>query len=195
MALTELSSSANPFDFASNESAQSSFKALKQALTSAPVLAIPGEDKPYEMVCDACGYGIGAVLMHEQRPIAYYSYKLNSVERNYPTRGQELLAVTKSFEHWRCHLKGCRGGVTVVTDRMPNRFLDTKPAVQLSQRQVGWRQFLSHFECVWECRKGAYIAGLQPLNCYYALRTLCYTHCPLNMYTSPPLSTPPQSSF
>ena len=75
------------------------FQALKDAVVSAPVLAIPDEDKPYEMACDACGYGIGAVVMQESKPTAYFSYKLNSAERNYPTGEQEFLAVVKSFEH------------------------------------------------------------------------------------------------
>ena len=118
-------------------------------MSTAPVLAIPDEDEHYEMVCDACGYGIGAVLMQKERPVAYYSYKLNSAERNYPTGEQELLAVVKSFQHWRCYLEGCRGGVTVVTDHKPNTFLESKAPTQLSRRQVGWQQFLSRFHYKW----------------------------------------------
>lgn len=154
--LTELTKPSKEFNFATNELAQRSFTALKDAMSSAPVLAIPDEGLPYEMVCDACGYGIGAVLMQEGKPVAYYSYKMNSAERNYPTGEQELLAVVKSFQHWRCYLEGCKGGVTVVTDHKPNTFLDTKPSTQLSRRQVGWQQFLSRFDYRWEYRKGVY---------------------------------------
>jgi len=154
--LTELTKPSNEYNFATNELAQRSFTALKDAMSTAPVLAIPDEDLPYELVCDACGYGIGAVLMQRDKPVAYYSYKLNSAERNYPTGEQELLAVVKSFQHWRCYLEGCKGGVTVVTDHKPNTFLDTKPPTQLSRRQVGWQQFLARFDYTWEYRKGIY---------------------------------------
>ena len=44
--------------------------------------------------------------------------------------------------------------MTVVTDHKPYTFLDTKPAVQLSSRQVHWQQFLSRFDFQWEYRKG-----------------------------------------
>lgn len=154
--LTELTKPDRPFDFTTNKLAQHSFSALKEAMSTAPVLAIPDEDEHYELVCDACGYGVGAVLMQREKPVAYYSYKLNSAERNYPTGEQELLAVVKSFQHWRCYLEGCKGGVTVVTDHKPNTFLESKAPTQLSRRQVGWQQFLSRFHYQWEYRKGVY---------------------------------------
>jgi len=96
------------------------------------------------------------VLLQRGKPIAYYSYKLNSAERKYPTGEQELLALGKSFQHWHCYLEGCKGGVTVVTDHKPNTFLDSKPPTQLSRRQVGWQQFLLRFDYKWEYRKGIY---------------------------------------
>jgi hypothetical protein len=61
--LTELTKPSNEYNFATNELAQHSFTALKIVINNAPVLAIPDEDLPSELVCDACGYGIGAVLL------------------------------------------------------------------------------------------------------------------------------------
>ena len=51
----------------------------------APVLVVAGRSKPYELVCDACGYNVGAVLLQDGKTIEFFSYKLNSAERNYPT--------------------------------------------------------------------------------------------------------------
>ena len=104
--LVELTKPANRFIV--DEYAKKAFQDLERAMSEAPVLAIPDEHLPYEVVCDACGYGIGSVLMQEGKPIAYYSYKLNSAVRNYRTGEQELLAVVKSLEHWRCYLEGCK---------------------------------------------------------------------------------------
>ena len=143
------------FDFESNPAAVKAFAQIKEALCNAPVLAIADDKEPFELVCDACGFGIGAVLMQHGKPVAFYSYKLNSAERNYPTGEQELLAVVKSLQHWRYHLEGC-SKLTVVTDHKPNTFLTSKPAAALSRRQVGWQTTLSRFDFDWEYRKGAY---------------------------------------
>ena len=151
--LTRLTSTSVVFGFGQAERA--AFLELKKCLTSAPVLALPNPTQPFEVVCDASGFGAGAVLLQNGRPVAFHSYKFNSAECNYSPGEQELLAVIKALERWRCYLEGAEGGVTVVTDHQPNTFLHTKPAVQLSRRQTHWMEFLSRFDFVWEYRKGA----------------------------------------
>ena len=54
---------------------QAAFEDLKDALTTAPVLALPADDRPYDMVCDASGFGLGAVLLQDGRPVAYKSHQ------------------------------------------------------------------------------------------------------------------------
>ena len=151
--LVELTKPMQTFDFETNASAKHAFNELKRCLSSAPVLALPNTAAPYQVICDASGFGCGAVLMQDMKPIAYYSYRLNKHERNYSTGEQELLAVVKALEKWRCYLEGAVG-VTVITDHKPNTFLSSKSAVQLSRRQVRWQEFLSRFDFSWEYCKG-----------------------------------------
>jgi hypothetical protein len=40
-------------------------------LTSAPILAQPDIEKPFDVFCDASGINLGCVLMQEDRVIAY----------------------------------------------------------------------------------------------------------------------------
>ncbi|XP_062073590.1 uncharacterized protein LOC133777856 [Humulus lupulus] len=79
--------------FGWNEEAQAAFMALKKALCEVPVLALPNFAAPFIVETDASGTGIGAVLMQEQRPIAYFSKALSPRDRCKSVYERELLAM------------------------------------------------------------------------------------------------------
>ncbi|KAJ9520413.1 hypothetical protein QJQ45_000169 [Haematococcus lacustris] len=82
------------------------FNALKQAISNVPMLKLPDHSKPFHVHCDASLEGIGAVLMQDGYPLAYYSRKLIPAEINYTTGEQELLALVSACQQWRCYLEG-----------------------------------------------------------------------------------------
>ena len=94
------------------------FEELKNALTTAPVLARSDVSKPFYVQCDASGSALGAVLVQEyedgEHPILYISRALNSAERNYTTTERECLALVWSLKKLRPYLEGYV--FTAVTD-------------------------------------------------------------------------------
>jgi len=77
---------------------EKAFHKLRTLLTSAPVLAQPDIEKPFDVFCDASGIGLGYVLMQECRVIAYASRQLRKHEVNYPTHDLELAAVVHALK-------------------------------------------------------------------------------------------------
>lgn len=130
---------------------QEAFDTIKDALTSAPTLVIADPNEPYEVVADASGFAIGAVLLQHGRPVAFESRKMNSAEQRYSTLEQELLASVHAMRTWRCYLEGAKG-VTLVTDHKPNTFFENTGV--LSRRQARWSEFLQRFVYTWVYRPG-----------------------------------------
>nr|GEW58339.1 reverse transcriptase domain-containing protein [Tanacetum cinerariifolium] len=84
------------------------FQTLKKKLTEAPILIAPNWNLPFELMCDASNFAIGAVLgqHHEKHfwPIHYASKTLTEAESNYTTTKKEMLAVVYAFKKFRSYL-------------------------------------------------------------------------------------------
>jgi transposase InsO family protein len=126
-----------------NAECEAAFNKLKHALLSAPVLAMPDYDQPYELEVwtDASNTAVGAVLMQNGHPIAYESRRFSSAERNYNTTDREMLAIIHALRVWRCYLEGAQ--FKVKCDHKALSFFKTKPEV--TPRQARWLEFLERF--------------------------------------------------
>ncbi|GKD77370.1 reverse transcriptase domain-containing protein [Tanacetum coccineum] len=95
--MTHLLEKNTPFIF-SNKCIQA-FEILKKKLTEAPISIAPDWDLPFELMCDASNFAIGAVLgqRHEKhfRPIQYASKTMNKAESHYTTTEKEMLVVAR----------------------------------------------------------------------------------------------------
>ncbi|KAJ9521151.1 hypothetical protein QJQ45_022858 [Haematococcus lacustris] len=119
------------------------FDGLKEALCSAPVLALPDFSKPFVVCTDASLVGTGGVLMQDGRPVAYTSRKMSPAETRYATGEQELLGIIRAVREWRCYLDGAVD-VTILTDQNPLIYPQTQP--NMSRRQVRWMEELSRYK-------------------------------------------------
>lgn len=137
-----------------SDEAENAFNALKNALVSAPILAVPDFDKPFAVHCDASSYGIGGMLSQtidgHEHPIAYVSRSLNKCERNYSATEREALAVLFSVEKYQAYLGSRR--FKVITDHASLKwFMNLENP---SGRLARWGCRLSQFNFDIEHRKG-----------------------------------------
>ena len=93
-----------------NERRQVAFDFLKNALTSAPVLAISWDEGTYILDFYTSDMAMGAVLQQEQegllRVIGYASRIFNTCEKKYCITREELAAIIFGLKQYRQYLLG-----------------------------------------------------------------------------------------
>ncbi|GKB38120.1 reverse transcriptase domain-containing protein [Tanacetum coccineum] len=104
--ITHLLENETPFIFLKEY--MESFKFLKKKLTEAPILVAPDWDLPFEIMCDASDFAVGAVLGQRKnkyfQPIHYASKTLSYAQTHYTTTEKELLVVVYAFEKFWSYL-------------------------------------------------------------------------------------------
>ncbi|GJZ63289.1 putative reverse transcriptase domain-containing protein [Tanacetum coccineum] len=138
--MTKLSQKKVAFEWGDKQEA--AFQTLMNKLCSVPILALPQGVKNIIVYCDASHKGLGAVLMKNEKMIAYASRQLKIHEKNYITHDLELGAVVFALKIWRHYLYGTK--CMVFTDHKNlQHILDQK---ELNMRQRHWLELLSDYD-------------------------------------------------
>jgi RNase H-like domain found in reverse transcriptase len=128
---------------------QQEFEQMKVLITT-NTLAYPNHNKPFDIETNASDYQLGAIIKPDNRPIAYYTRKLNSVQKNYTTIKKELLSIVKTLKEFWSMLIGTP--ITIYTDHK-------NPTHKLSsfstQRVLQWRLLLEEFGSNYKYKEGS----------------------------------------
>ncbi|GJU58374.1 reverse transcriptase domain-containing protein [Tanacetum coccineum] len=151
--MTHLLEKETPFVF--SKDCIDSFETLKKKLTEAPILVVPDWNLPFELMCDASDFAIGAVLGQRKtkhfQPIHYASKTMTEAQIHYTTTEKEMLAVVYAFEKFRPYLVLSKS--IVYTDHSALKYLlskqDAKP------RLLRWVLLLQEFDIIIRDKKGS----------------------------------------
>ena len=123
-------------------------------LVSPPIMRSPNWELPFEIMCDASNYAIGAVLGQRENKkafVIYYASKtLDSAQSNYTTTEKDFLVVIFALEKFRSYIVG--SPVTIFMDHAALKYLlskqDTKP------RLTRWILLCEEFNLTIKDKKG-----------------------------------------
>jgi RNase H-like domain found in reverse transcriptase/Reverse transcriptase (RNA-dependent DNA polymerase) len=129
---------------------QQAFEQMKALIATDALLAYPNHNKSFDIKTDASDYQLGAVIKQDNRPIAYYTRKLNSVQKNYTTIKKECLSTVKTLKEFQSMLLGAQ--ITIYID---HKNLTHKLSSFSTQHVLPWRLLLDKFGCNYKYKEGS----------------------------------------
>ena len=137
-----------------DDSCKDAFEEIKIRLVQAPIMAAPGWDQEFEVMCDASYLEMGAVLGQRKekifRAIYYASRTFNEAQENYSTTKKEMLAIVFACEKFRPYILGSH--VIVHTDHVAIKYLMSKR--EAKPRLIRWVLLLEEFDLEIKDKKG-----------------------------------------
>ena len=142
------------------DAAQQAFEALKQAMITTPVLALPDFNEVFVVETDASDVGIGAVLMQKDRPIAFLSKALGESHKAKSIYEKEFLALIMAVEKWRPYLQ--RQEFIIRTDHKSLAYLTEQNLHSDLQRKAMTRLMGLQFKVIYRQGKENDVADALP---------------------------------
>jgi hypothetical protein len=117
---------------------QKAFDNIKKIICREVMFTFPDFSKPFHIYTDASDKQLGAVITQDEKPIAFYSRKLNSAQQTYTTGEQELLSIVEILHENRNIILGYE--ISVHTDHKKISY-----AKSTSERVMHWRLLIEEF--------------------------------------------------
>ena len=117
---------------------QNAFETIKRSIARKTLLNFPDFDKEFHIYTDSSEFQLGSVIMQEDKPLAFYSRKLNKHQKRYTTGEKELLSIVETMKEFQNILLGQK--IVIHTDHL-NILYSKMP----SPRVVRWRLLLEEY--------------------------------------------------
>ena len=141
---------------------QKAFERVKEMVINFPVLRYYDVNLPVTIQCDSSDIGLGAVLMQEDRAVAFASRTLTKVERNsYAPIEKEFLVIIFACYRFEQYIYR-KENVIVESDHKPLQAIFGKPLVSVPRRLQGMLLCFQMFNLTVNYKKGSemYIADM-----------------------------------
>ena len=102
--LSRLTSKSAKWEWTEKE--QNAFDTIKKVISRDVLLTYPNFKEKFDIHTDASDEQLGAVISQNGKPIAFYSRKLNSAQKNYTTTERELLSIVETLKEFKNILYG-----------------------------------------------------------------------------------------
>ena len=134
--LTELTKKDVPYIWTKEH--QKAFEELRQVISKETLLAFPDFNKEFHVYTDASNTQLGAVIMQDNKPLAFYSRKMTNTQKRYTTGEQELLSIVETLKEFKNILFGQK--LIVHTDHKNIVYGNLS-----NDRLIRWRLLLEEF--------------------------------------------------
>ena len=143
--LTRLTSNTTPFRWTEVE--QTAFDKIKQIVCREVLLAYPDFNRPFHIHTDASKLQLGAVIMQNNLPIAFYSRKLQPAQTRYTTTERELLSIVETLKEFKNILLGQQIVIHTDHQNLTHKNFNT-------ERVLRWRLIIEEYSPTIEYIKG-----------------------------------------
>lgn len=110
------------------------FSTLKKKMTQAPVLALPDFNQPFILETNASGFGLGAVLMQQGKPIAYLSKSLGPKAAAASIYDKEAMAILEALKKWKHYFAS--SSLIIRTDQQSLKYIHDQKQVEGIQHKL-----------------------------------------------------------
>jgi hypothetical protein len=97
-------------------------------MANPPLLALPDFTLPFTLETDACATGIGAILMQQGKPLAFYSKGLGSHNSTKSIYEKEAMAILLALKKWRHYFLGNK--LIIKTDQSSLKYLASQKLLE-----------------------------------------------------------------